>query len=195
MNSITRFNSVLLTLLTIALFLSFTSSSTAQESKRFALKGTTELGGSISFVSSTSVTNGNTASNASTVFSVAPFIGYFVADGFEIGLNPFGITSISYAGSSVTQITILGALSYNFKTEGITYPFIEALFGYTSQTDGSSRSGFSWGGRAGVKLAVTDKCLLNLGVQYLLITLNPSGASNRYGSNQLAISAGFTVWF
>ena len=90
---------------------------------------------------------------------------------------------------------ILVAPSYNFQTEGIAYPFIEALLGYTSQSDGSSRSGFSWGGRGGVKIAVTDKGLLNLAIEYVQITENPDGANNRYGQNQLSVAAGFTVWF
>ncbi len=166
----------------------------AQEMNRFALKGCTELGGSISFQSVTPVYNGNSG-DATTVFSLSPFIGYFPADGFEIGVNPFGITSATHSGHTATQVTIFAAPSYNFKTEGIAYPFIEALIGYTSQTDGSTFSGFSWGGRAGVKLAVTGKGLLNLALQYIQITLNPEGAANRNGSNQLAISAGFTVWF
>lgn len=178
------------TVLTLAIIASLASVSFAQEARKFAAKGCTELGGSVSFQSLTPVTNGNTG-DAVTIFSFAPFIGYFVADGFEIGVNPLGITSVS----STTQIMILAAPSYNFTTEGIAYPFIEALLGYTSQSNGSSRSGFTWGGRGGVKLAVTDKGLLNLGIQYLQITLNPSGATNRYGSNQLAVSAGFTIWF
>jgi len=166
----------------------------AQEGKKFATKGSTELGGSISFQSLTTVSNGNTG-DATTIFAIAPYIGYFVTDGFEIGLNPLGFTSMSYSGSSVKEIMIFVAPSYNFKTEGIVYPFVEALLGYTSVSNGSSESGFSWGGRGGVKIAVTDKCLLNFGIQYVQITLNPSGTTNRYGTNQLTISAGFTVWF
>jgi hypothetical protein len=183
-----------LTVLIMTFILCITSISFAQESKKFATKGCTELGGSISFQSLSPVSNGNSG-DATTIFSIAPFIGYFIADGFEIGFNPFGISSMSYSGSSVTQIMILVAPSYNFKTEGITYPFIEALLGYTSQSNGYSRSGFSWGGRGGVKICLTEKGLLNIGIQYVQITLNPGGASNRNGSNQLAISAGFTVWF
>jgi len=180
--------------LVLAVHIVFASVSSAQETKKFALKGSTELGGSISFQSLTPVSNGNTG-NVTTIFSLAPYVGYFVTDGFEIGLNPLEITSISLSGSSATQVMIFAAPSYNFKTEGIAYPFIEALLGYTFQSNGSSRSGFSWGGRGGVKLAVTDKGLLNLAIQYIQITLNPSGATNRYGSNQLAIAGGFTVWF
>ncbi|MEK6571002.1 MAG: hypothetical protein AABZ61_06500 [Bacteroidota bacterium] len=166
----------------------------AQDSKNFATKGTTEVGGNISFQSLTPVFNGNTG-DAVTLFTMAPFIGYFVSDGFEIGVNPLGVSVFSISGSSSTSFRIFVAPSYNFKTEGIVYPFIEALLGYTTESNGASRSGFSWGGRAGVKLAVMGNGLLNLGVQYLQITLNPSGTSNRYGSNELNVSAGFTVWF
>jgi hypothetical protein len=160
----------------------------------FASKGTIELGGSISFQSIEPVSNGNTG-NSTTILSIAPFIGFFPVDGFEIGFNPLGITSMSSSGGpSVTQLMILLAPSYNFKTNGKEFPFIEGLVGYTSVSAGSSVSGLSWGGRAGVKVAVTDKGLLILGIQYLQITLNQSNASNRNGENEFSVSAGFTIW-
>ena len=161
-----------------------------QGSEGFATKGTTEAGGSISLTSMTPVYNGETG-HSSTTFTCAPFVGYFVSDGFEIGVNPLGITVYS---SSLTLINIFLAPSYNFKTEGNAYPFIEALLGYTAQSSGSM-SGFSWGGRVGVKTPVTGHALLNLSAEYLQVTLNRSGASKRNGSNQLLVSAGFTVWF
>jgi hypothetical protein len=179
----------------VGLCLFVTTSLYSQEESTFAQKGTLELGGSISFRSDTQVTAGQ-SEEAVTVFTIAPYIGYFVADGFEIGLNPLGYSSASFWGLSVTQIMVFVAPSYNFKTESIAYPFVEALLGYTSQSGaGTSLSGFSWGGRGGVKLAVADKGLLNVGVQYLKITLNPSGATDRNGSNQFSFSTGFTVWF
>jgi hypothetical protein len=166
-----------------------------QEPDRFALKGTTEAGGSISFMSTSPVYNDQTG-DASTNFMCAPFVGYFVTDGFEIGVNPLGITVYSLAnGPHTTVLNLFVAPSYNFRTEGSAYPFIEALLGYTSVSDGVTQSGFSWGGRGGVKVAVTGHALANLAVEYLQITLNPSGATKRTGSNQLLISAGFTVWF
>src|SRR5437899_1076218 len=143
---------------TSAVIILTASVSVAQEARRFATKGTTELGGSMTLQSSTPVTNGNTG-DATTVFSFQPFVGYFIDDGFEFGLDPFGITSITFSGSSFTQVMVLVAPSYNFRTEGIAYPFIEALLGFTSQSNGSSLSGFTWGGRGGVKLAITDKGL------------------------------------
>lgn len=193
MNTHTR--QIIATAEIVAAMLVLTASSTfAQVHPLFASKGVTEVGGSISFVSTTPVSNGSTG-DALTTFSLQPFIGYFVADGFELGLNPLGITTTSFHGSSSTRITIFAAPSYNFRTAGVTFPFIEALLGYTSQSDGSTLSGFSWGGRAGVKLAVGGNALVNIGMQYLQITMNPNGATNRFGTNQLSITAGFTVWF
>ena len=164
--------------------------SSSQGTKRFAMEGTTELGGSISFLSVTPVSNGRSG-DSYTIFSFSPFIGYFITDGFELGVDPFAITTTS---GSITVVNVLVAPSYNFKTDGIAYPFVEGLLGYSSISDGSTSNGVSWGLRGGVKLAVVDQGLLNLGLQYLQITTNPSGASNRYGSNQFSFTAGFTIW-
>ncbi len=171
-----------------------TSASLSQETKKFALKGTTELGGNIAFEVVTPVSNGNSG-ESTTIFSFEPYLGYFVDDGFELGVNPFGVTVINSGNNSTVQFLILVAPAYNFRTEGTAYPFIEGLVGFATQTDGTSRSGFSWGARGGAKFAVTDKGLLNAGIQYLQITLNPSGAVNRYGVNQLTVSVGFTIWY
>lgn len=178
------------TIAVLAMIVLTGAASSAQVTKNFALKGETEAGGSVSFLSYAPVSNGHVR-DASLLFSLAPYIGYFVMDGFEVGLNPLGFTG----NESYGQLMVLVAPAYNFRTDGVTYPFIEALAGYTVQTNGSSRDGFSWGGRGGLKIAVTDKGLLNLSVQYVQITLNLANASERSGSNQLTISAGFTVWF
>ncbi len=164
-----------------------------QEQKSFATEGTGEIGGNISFQSLTPVANG-VSGDATTIFAFSPFVGYFPADGFEIGLDPLGITSISSGGHSTTEVMFFVAPAYNFKTQSNVYPFIELLLGYTSQSNSSTESGFSWGGRGGVKVDVVSHALLNLGVEYLNINLNPSGAVNRYGIDEFALSAGFTVW-
>jgi hypothetical protein len=169
----------------------FTQLIYAQE--QFASGGVVELGGNVTFQNIIPVSNGKTG-NSYSVFTFAPFIGFFAADGLEIGFNPLGITYVSLSGTSYTQLRILLAPSYNFKTNGNSYPFIEGLLGYTSYSNSESYNGFSWGGRAGVKIGITDSGLLNLGIQYLLITLNPENSSDRNGQNELSISAGFTVW-
>jgi hypothetical protein len=184
------------TLFTMAVIICIASMSFAQEDKKFATKGVFELGGNFSFQSQTPINNGKTEESY-TLFSFAPYISYFLTDGFEIGLNPLSISTWKYSGTTSTQISFIVAPSYNFKTEGIIYPFIEAQFGYSTvsfSSSGSSSDGFCWGGRGGIKLAVTGKGLLNLGVEYNQITLNPKGANNRNGTNALAVSAGFTLW-
>ena len=98
----------------------------AQDGKKFGTKGCVELGGNVSFVSTTPVSVGKTG-DAITVLTVAPFLGYFVSDGFELGVNPLSFMSMSQSGNSITQIMVLVAPSYNFPTQGKAYPFIEAL--------------------------------------------------------------------
>lgn len=163
-----------------------------QESRDFATRGVTELGGTFSFQSITPVEDGISGGSVS-IFTLAPYVGYFVNDGFELGLNPFGITSVS--GGRGTEVLILIAPSYNIRTESIATPFLEALMGYASASDGSTANGAAWGFRGGVKLGVTGRGLLNIGVQFLEITENPSGAVNRFGRNEFAFSTGFTVYF
>jgi hypothetical protein len=159
----------------------------------FARKGVVELGGGITFQSLTPVQNDQT-DDAITVFLMMPYIGYFVTDGFQIGVNPLGIGTMNYKNESTTAIMALLAPSYNFSTGGSAYPFVELLLGYTALSNGTERSGFTWGGRGGAKIEVGESGLLNLAVQYLQITTTVSGASKRTGLNQFAVSAGFTVW-
>jgi hypothetical protein len=178
----------------VAIVVLASSIAESQEARQFALKGVTEFGGGVSFSSVTPVSTGKTG-KAATILSVAPFIGYFISDGFELGVNPLGITSYSSEGVSTgTEIRIFVAPSYNFATGPTSHSFVETLLGYTAQSNGSERKGFSWGGRAGLKIAVGGNGLLNIGVQYLLITMNRSGATERSGYNELSIAAGFTLW-
>ena len=49
--------------------------------------------------------------------------------------------------------------------------------------------------RAGVKLPVTVRGMLIVGVQYLVLTMDPQGATSRNGSDELSVMLGFGVWF
>jgi hypothetical protein len=52
------------------------------------------------------------------------------------------------------------------------------------------------GGRGGIKIAITNQGLLNIGLQYIQQSLVGAGSTDqRNGTNQLSLSAGFTVWF
>jgi len=180
-------------LLSMMLLLSAEAWSQAHE--RFAMQGAVEIGGTISFQQITPVSNGKTGSSWSYL-NLAPSFGIFVIDGLELGIDPIGVSTVSGSGSTLTQLNFMGFLSYNQTTpSGVIFPFIEGQAGYTAQTSGSTISGFSWAGRAGVKVAVVKGGLLTLGAMYSQITLSPEGAKERYGQNIFSIATGFTVWF
>ena len=166
--------------------------------KKFASHGVFEFGGSATFQSTTPVVNGKTGS-AEYALVAMPYVGYFVVDGFEIGMNPIGVGLQHSGGNTITELRFFLAPAYNFRARAGIYPFVEGLAGLTSEITSAggstnTKSGFSWGGRGGVKIAVTEKGLLTVGVQYLQITLNSKGVSTRNGTNELSASFGFTVW-
>ena len=173
-------------------------SAQGQPRKRFGTTGIVELGGSGAFTATQPVAGGNTGSWVYDL-SFMPYAGYFVADGFELGINPAGVSVTTVGDTSTVRLRILLAPSYNFHTPTMITPFVEGLAGLTSSSlmhGGSSTSvaGFTFGGRVGIKSAVTERGMLTIGVQYLRITLNAKGAGSRSGSNELAIAAGYTVW-
>ena len=188
-------------ILACVMILLLTSLAAAQTSstteKAYADKGVLELGGSVGFTSFTGVSAGQTSSTTYTSFSLTPSVGYFVTDGLEVGLDPFSLTINSHTGasSSQTEIHILGGIGYAAKTQGAAYPFVEGVAGFSSVSEGSySANGFTWGLRGGVKVALVQHVLLMVGVQYLQVTENPTGASSRYGYNQFLVGAGFSIW-
>jgi hypothetical protein len=175
----------------------------AQESS-FAAKGTTELGGTVSYSSITFVSRGESADNATTTLTIAPQVGYFVTDGLEIGFSPGisfflfpqGFTSMGSTDTGMKSyvIQLWGTVAYNFHTSGRTiFPFIEAQGGYTASDEwlyGDRVSGFSYGVKGGIKVVAVEHLLINISVQYNVITLNPTGASDRSGFNYLSVGVG-----
>jgi hypothetical protein len=170
----------------------------SQQRRHFGSQGTVELGGSTTFTATQPVAAGNTSAWMYD-FSLLPYAGYFIFDGLELGINPAGVNVQSSGDSTAVQLRILFAPSYNFRTGTMVTPFLEGLAGITSASlihSGSttSVSGFTFGGRAGIKAALIERGMLTIGVQFLRITLNKAGAGSRNGSNELAVSAGWTVW-
>ncbi len=197
MNTRTVLGAILVVLVVTIVIGSSAVSQSRSGDRQFASKGVVELGGSVAFQSITSVSDGQTSGTTFTTFALEPSIGYFVTDGLEIGLDPVSLTINSSTGatSSTTQLHLLGALAYNFRTEGASYPFIEGMGGFSSVSSGSvSNSGFTWGARGGVKIAIASHVLVLGGVQYMQVTENPSGATARYGYNTLLVGVGFSVW-
>lgn len=177
----------------IALVFIITSTSYSQN---FATKGTIEAGGSIGFSSTTVVSNGQSSSNSASTFTIEPYIGYFVSNGFELGFFP-SLTTQSYAGSSSTSLGIYVAPAWNFNLKSNLFPFLEGRIGYNSYSSGGSSSGgLAWGLKGGVKVQIGNSSLFNFALSYDQITYNPSGwTGDRNGQNIFAINGGFTVFF
>ncbi len=169
------------------------------EKKRFAVAGVWELGGSATFQRSVPVVDGKEGDAVYTL-SALPYVGWFLMDGLELGVNPLGVSMTRSEGTTVVDLRFLVAPSWNFRMKGEWYPFVEGLAGYTARLtsgDGGDATddGITWGGRVGVKFWVVEQGLLTVGVQYLAVTLDPSTAKNRHGSNDIAAAVGFSVWF
>jgi hypothetical protein len=188
-------------ILIVLLLITITSSGIAQD-RQFATKGVTELTGTVSYSNFTSVNNGETG-DAISIFTIAPQVGYFVVDGLELGLGTGvsllpGFSVLSPEDDESTSfLQIFFAPSYNIKTENKSlYPFIEAQAGYTSiSSDGDTQSGFSYGGRAGLKIVAVEHLLVSISAQYLLIKLNESGETERDGFNYLTFGIGVSGYF
>ena len=155
-------------------------------SKGFGSVNCVELGGSISLNSQ------SVGGYESSVFIFSPFIGWFVAKGFELGFDPLSIT----ASDGSTSFLVLFAPSYNFLTGSNSkmYPFIEGDIGMNYEgSGGGSESGLSAGGRVGFKIEIVKHALLNISLQYLRNNQGSHGLSNNTGN--LVLGAGFTVYF
>ena len=171
-------------------------------SQNFATKGTVEVGGSLGFSSSTSVNDGQSASNSTTTIRLEPYIGYFVVNSFELGFEP-SFTTSSIGDYSSNSFGIYFAPAWNFDLRSKLFPFLEGRIGYntSSSDDGNSAtedptySGIAWGLRGGVKAQVGNSALVNLALSYDQITMNPSGWNGgRNGQNIFGVNAGFTIF-
>jgi len=166
--------------------------------RRFATPGVWELGGSAMFNYSTPVVDGKTG-DASWTLVATPSVGYFVIENLEVGAEPLGVAVQHAGGDTQTSLRFLGSAAYHFRVNRLVFVYAQGLGGYTGEITSTGAgqttlSGFTFGGRIGGKFPIADRGLINAGVQYLLIATNPKGASNRYGSNDLAVTVGFALW-
>lgn len=183
-------------LFAFAVLLLISNSSFSQQNK-FANKNQWEIGGTISFTSMTRVSSGNTGESYS-IFRMAPSVGYFVDNSIELGVM-IDFTSYKYSGSSSSNdYTLFFTPAYNFKTNSITYPYMQGQIGYTGQTGYDSGNkdytGFAWGVEGGVKLNVVGSGLAKFGINYNQRTLNKSGAESRNGYNTVSIVLGIGIF-
>jgi hypothetical protein len=163
---------------------------------QFATKNCVELGGTVSYSSTTVVSDGTAASESTSLLQFMPFLNYYVSNGFFLGLSP-GINILKSAGAS--ESTKIYALfltpGYTFSSRSSVFPYIEGLVGYTaSESGGTSLSGISFGAKGGIKVTVGNNGLASIGVSYMLINLSAKDADKRSGFNNLAVTLGFSVF-
>lgn len=162
-------------------------------SQDFGKTGVLEFGGTAGFMSMTPVMDGETG-DATSYIMLEPSIGYFVMDGLEVGLNPLSIESISPSGGdAITNIGAWAFGAYHFMTMGKTYPYIEALLGYTTMSaGGESAGGLAYGIGAGAKFEITGGLLLNAALDYRFHTYDIDETDGRDGENILSIGVGLS---
>jgi hypothetical protein len=180
----------------MALLVLTVSDLSSQTKQNFAKKNTWEVGGSISYSNVTAVNNGETGDAVNT-FTFEPYGGYFVVDGFEIGLIP-AVQYISYDDDNYTSFAIYLAPAYNFYTKSMVYPYIQGAIGYNSISGSGmdTRTGVAWDLEGGLKLNVYGNSLLKIGLDYGQQTLNTSSdTGDRDGFNSFRFVAGFNVFF
>ena len=186
-------------LLIIVIFLLISSNSPAQTKQNFAKQNTWEVGGSVSFSYTQYVSNGKANDKGLNIFKLYPYVGYFVTDGFEIGIIP-AIELESYGGGATSNsFAIYVAPSYNFYTKSLAYPYVQGAFGYNDVSSGgssTSASGIAWALEGGVKINIAGSSLLKIGLDYSQKTLNKSNSTGgRSGYNSISFVAGFNVFF
>ena len=166
---------------------------------RYASAGTIELSGTIGFASQTISLSGSSASSTITTFSLGPNFAAFVTDAFFLGVTG-AVGQIFYSqsigGVSATQLSLFASPGFAFDTGGAVFPYVAGLIGYGSLSSGSaSISGIGFGGRGGIKFAIADGALLDLGLQYLSQNYSQSGSSSTLTYGTFSVVAGFSVFF
>ena len=184
-------------LLVVALMLMIVASLFAQEAK-LTDAGTIELAGTISF----SNYKAPAADFSYSVFTFAPQVSYFFLDYFSVGMSTGlgylpGLTVVSPStgeGSTVVQFFLSPAYHFSLDSKQL-FPFVEGQVGYGVVTSGSSSSGLSYGGRAGVKFIPAGHFFLTFAGQFVSLRLKRSGETQRLGWDYWTIGVGVGGFF
>jgi len=173
------------------------------QAQQYATKNCTEIGGSISYSSTTVVTDGTADSKSTSFLQFMPVVNYYVTNNLFLGISP-GINIFKPAGAdnSLKNYSLFLVPGYTFSSRGTVFPFIEGMIGYTAlsqdaedEEDKIDLSGLSLGAKGGIKVSVGSGGLASIGASYIAFNLSPKGASKRSGYNNLALTLGFSVFF
>ena len=180
------------------------------QAQDYGQAGQLELGGTLGLSVTTDIIDGTAAKESTTLISLEPTLGFFVADHMQFGIVPL-YQRQSFEESSMTSWAIFFAPSYVFQLEGRVYPYITGYFGHNETTfkldeNELTLSGLSYGLGTGIKILIhknecredgyIGRALLNIGTQYLFFNLHPEDYDgDRMGFNQFQIVVGFSVFF
>jgi len=208
--------SVVFALLCTALF---AASANAQDTCRYALKNTVEVGGNFSYGAGSINESRNTFllnDLSSDFLTGSPYLGYFLLDKLEIGAYPFFVaTPTNQSRSAYLQTMFLLSTSFNTEINANTFFFIEGLLGYTFLENGATlyvyqiksngsfdydktavvnsfKGGYATGTRIGFKYDIGDKEILTLGMQYLYTQYNVMNSYTFFGNSYASYVIGFT---
>jgi outer membrane protein W len=139
---------------------------------------------------------------------MSTYIGYFLFDGFEIGLSPLGysndhntvfdISDKKKYYLTISQINTYFSLAYNINLNKNYYPYVQISYGYIEAKSSSNleffssskSSGNGYGIRAGIKYSIVQHALLNFGISYQSVSVDEEDPSS-----QLSFSSGVSIWF
>lgn len=169
----------------------------AQDS-RLTDQGTIELAGTVSF----SNYKAPAADFSYSVFTFAPQVSYFFLDNFSVGMSTGlgylpGLTVVSPRtgeGSTVVQLFLSPAYHFMLDSKQL-FPFVEGQVGYGLVTSGSSSSGLSYGGRAGVKFIPAGHFVLTFAGQFVSLRLHRSNINYRVGWDYWTVGVGVGGFF
>jgi hypothetical protein len=152
-------------------------------------KGTTELGGGVSFASASRYSS----TQALTTFALDLDIGQFVADRLEMGFRP-QFATVNNGVSTVATLGLYISSSWNFKTAGGVVPYAGLLAGYSAiHRDSGSENGPGGGADGGVKIYIGASSLLLIQLEYLYNKYH--GELQDYSTGTLSFGVGFRVVF
>ena len=141
MKNIIFISLLLLTVITV-------SDISSQTNYNFAQKNTWAIGGSFSI--------------SKNYKEFATYGGYYITDGFELGVIP-AVEFLKDKDNSITAYAIYAAPSFNFNTESNVYPYIQPEIGYYN-ISGPEYSGLTLGIEGGVKANIFGDGMLKLAV-------------------------------
>ena len=146
----------------------------------------------VSFLNTTLKAGGVKTNLNSTIVSIAPGAGYFVADGLMVGLNA-NFALQSFEGDNSSYLSFTPQLRYYFLQTGKVRPFGEARGGvlFVSEPNDTNYTTSVFGFRGGVAVFVNEKVGLDILLDY---TRGKRGGDVSVTNSVFGVGVGFDIF-